>query len=168
MPIPLPLSLLSSGAELLSRAELGSEDAPVRMTAYGQAVLLVLITGLVAGVLRLMAQRRLTMGMGLFWLSAMAGLAALVASRTLLVFIGSMLGTLYPDAAIRLLAFVALLFVQIYFSVRISVQEQRLGDLGQAVALLEHELRNERLKTAAAAPKVDHDKAGSGGNSLTP
>lgn len=140
----------------------------MRMTAYGQAVLLVLITVLVGGVLRLMAQRRLTMGMGLFWLSAMAGLAALVGSRTLLVFIGSLLGTLYPDAAIRLLAFVALLFVQIYFSVRISVQEQRLGDLGQAVALLEHELRSERRKTAAAAAKVDDDKAGSGENAGPP
>lgn len=140
----------------------------MRMTAYGQAVLLVLITVLVGGVLRLMAQRRLTMGMGLFWLSAMAGLAALVGSRTLLVFIGSLLGTLYPDAAIRLLAFVALLFVQIYFSVRISVQEQRLGDLGQAVALLEHELRSERRKTAAAAAKVDDDNAGSGENAGPP
>lgn len=147
---------------LATLAMLPIEDGPVRMTAYGQAVLLVLITGLVIGVLRLMAQRRLTMGMGLFWLSAMVGLSALVASRTLLVFIASMLGTLYPDAAIRLLAFVALLFVQIYFSVRVSVQEQRLGDLGQAVALLEQELRSERRKTAAGQAKVDHDKAGPG------
>jgi hypothetical protein len=145
-------------------------EGPARMTAYGQAVLVVLITGLVVGILRLMAQRRLTMGMGLFWLSAMVGLLALVASHTLLVFIGSLLGTLYPDAAIRLLAFVALLFVQIYFSVRISVQEQRLGDLGQAVALLEQELRSERQKSApdAAAATMDRDATGAGQSAPPP
>ena len=156
---------LGTGAWVLGQAPLA--EGPVRMTPYGQAVLLVLITGLVFGILRLMAQRRLTMGMGLFWLAAMAGGAALVASHTLLVFIASILGTLYPDAAIRLLAFVALLFVQIYFSVRISVQEQRLGDLGQAVALLEQELRQERQKndvlTDSKPPaRADRDETGSG------
>lgn len=158
----LPLLTAASGGWTLGQASLPPAEGPVRMTAYGQAVLLVLITCLIGGILRLMAQRRLTMGMGLFWLSAMAGLAALVGSHTLLVFIGGMLGTLYPDAAIRLLAFVALLFVQIYFSVRISVQEQRLGDLGQAVALLEEELRREQKKTAVPEAELARKQAGSG------
>jgi hypothetical protein len=146
-------------------------DGPVRMSAYGRAVLLVLISGLLVGILRLMARRRLTMGMGMFWLVAMVGLAALVGSHTLLVFIGNLLGTLYPDAAIRLLAFVALLFVQIYFSVRISVQEQRLGDLGQAVALLEQELRSERARAAAPSPSAasgDADGRGTGAGAPPP
>ncbi len=148
-------------------AQAPAAEGPVRMTAYGRAVLLVLIAGLLLGILRLMAQRRLTMGMGLFWLAAMAGGAALVASHTLLVFIAGILGTLYPDAAIRLLAFVALIFVQIYFSVRISVQEQRLGDLGQAVALMEQELRQERQNRATESTdqppgKTERDETGSG------
>ena len=158
----LPLLTAAPGGWTLGQAALPPTEGPVRMTAYGQAVLLVLITCLIVGILRLMAQRRLTMGMGLFWLSAMAGLAALVGSHTLLVFIGGMLGTLYPDAAIRLLAFVALLFVQIYFSVRISVQEQRLGDLGQAVALLEEELRREQKKSATSEAELARKQAGSG------
>ena len=157
----VPSLFASAGAWVLAQAPVA--EGPVRMTAYGRAVLLVLIAGLVFGILRLMAQRRLTMGMGLFWLAAMAGGAALVASHTLLVFIAGILGTLYPDAAIRLLAFVALLFVQIYFSVRISVQEQRLGDLGQAVALMEQELRRERRTTGSAGDlKVDSEKTGPG------
>ena len=158
----LPVLMAAPGGWTLAQGSLPPAEGPVRMTAYGQAVLLVLITGLIVGILRLMAQRRLTMGMGLFWLSAMAGLSALVGSHTLLVFIAGMLGTLYPDAAIRLLAFVALLFVQIYFSVRISVQEQRLGDLGQAVALLEEELRGERKKHAAPEAEPAHERAGAG------
>jgi hypothetical protein len=163
----LPLAAAAPGWTL-AQVALPPAEGPVRMTAYGQAVLLVLITVLIVGILRLMAQRRLTMGMGLFWLAAMAGLSALVGSHTLLVFIAGMLGTLYPDAAIRLLAFVALLFVQIYFSVRISVQEQRLGDLGQAVALLEEELRSERKKHAAPEAGVAREQAGSGESAAPP
>lgn len=116
----------------------------VLITPYGQLVLLLGIVVLVAVVLRLMARRRMTMGLGLFWLTGFLGLGALVASRPLLIFIARLLGTLYPDAAIRLLGFAALLGVQIYLSVRLSIQEQRILDLGQAVALLEHELRAER------------------------
>lgn len=165
--VPLLLATAAPGWAL-GQVALPPAEGPVRMTAYGQAVLLVLITVLIVGILRLMAQRRLTMGMGLFWLAAMAGLSALVGSHTLLVFIAGMLGTLYPDAAIRLLAFVALLFVQIYFSVRISVQEQRLGDLGQAVALLEEELRSERKKHAAPEAGVAREQAGSGESAAPP
>ena len=50
---------------------------------------------------------------GLAWASGIRLYAA--------VFIAGMLGTLYPDAAIRLLAFVALLFVQIYFILLIFI-----------------------------------------------
>lgn len=128
----------------------------VLMTRYGQAVLLLVIAGLIFAMLRLLARRRLTMGIGLFWLTAFLGLGALVAFRPLLVLIASLLGTLYPDAAIRLLAFIALLFVQIYFSVRISMQEQRLSELGQAVALLEHELREARQANPQPAPPSSH------------
>ncbi len=113
----------------------------VLMTPYGQLVLLILLGLIILVVLRLMAQRRMTMGIGLFWLSGFIGLGAIVAYRPLLLLIARLLGTLYPDAAIRLLGFLALLGVQIYLSVRLSLQEQRLADMGQSVALLEHELR---------------------------
>ena len=132
-------------------AELPASAAqPVLMTPYGQAVLIALSLGLFALVVRLLMQRRLTLGLGLFWLSALGGLCLLASSRFLLLQIASILGTLYPDAAIRLLAFVALLLVQIYVSVRLSVQEQRICELGQAVALLDHEVRSLR---AAQSPK---------------
>lgn len=117
---------------------------PVLMTPYGQAVLVALSLALFALVVRLLVQRRLTLGFGLFWLIALGGLLLLSSSRGLLLSIASVLGTLYPDAAIRLLAFVALLLVQIYVSVRLSVQEQRICELGQAVALLDHEVRSLR------------------------
>lgn len=122
------------------------------MTRYGQLVLLVLIAVVMSVVLHLMARRRLTMGFGLFWLMGLLGLAALVSSRSLLVAIAGVLGTLYPDAAIRLLAFVALLGVQIYLSVRLSLQENRLAELGQQVALLEYELRRDGPREPGATP----------------
>lgn len=128
-------------------------QAPILMTRYGQLVLIALVAVITAAVLWLMARRRLTMGFGLFWLVGFAGLAALVASKSLLIFIAGLLGTLYPDAAIRVLAFVVLLCVQIYFSVRLSQQEDRLAEMGQAIALLEHELRDaRRQETDAQGP----------------
>lgn len=150
MPTASSTPIAGAGAEL------------VLMTRYGQAVLLLVIAVLLFAMLRLLARRQLTMGIGLFWLTAFLGLGALVAFRPLLVLIARVLGTLYPDAAIRLLAFIALLFVQIYFSVRISMQEQRLSELGQAVALLEHELKEARdaqTKTSQPAPTPPVDQA---------
>jgi hypothetical protein len=97
------------------------------------------------------------MGLGLFWLSGLGGLFALVASRRLLTFIAGLLGTLYPDAAIRVLAFIALLIVQVYLSVRLSRQEEGLSELAQAVALLEYELRGE-ARPVSGDPAADKDQ----------
>ncbi len=127
--------------------------APILMTLYGQVVLLALVGVITAAVLWLMARRRLTMGFGLFWLVGFAGLTALVASKSLLIFIAGLLGTLYPDAAIRVLAFVVLLCVQIYFSVRLSQQEERLAQLAQAVAFMEHELRQAQTPPGERPPE---------------
>jgi FtsH-binding integral membrane protein len=140
---------------------LADTQAPILMTRYGQLVLIVMVVVITAAVLWLMARRRLTMGFGLFWLVGFAGLAALVASKSLLIFIAGLLGTLYPDAAIRVLAFVVLLCVQIYFSVRLSQQENRLAEMGQAVALLEHELR--QAQSSARTADIDGHGPGQDG-----
>lgn len=107
----------------------------------------------------LLSRRKLTMSYTLTWIGAFVAFSALISVPHLLAQIGKMLATGTPDGALRLLAFATIVGFLIFFSVKISELTNRLEDLAQRVALLDHALR-ERIDRKMRGEERDEGPAG--------
>ncbi len=92
------------------------------------ALLLVLIVNLIR-------KQRMFVGYGIIWLVATSGLMVMVSVPPLLAVITRAVGALFPASALTLLAFVFIVVVLIFFSVKLTSLSAKQTELIQVLAL---------------------------------
>lgn len=104
-----------------------------------QGIILIDITaiGFIILIVNLLRNQRLTQGLALMWLFAVASLMVIVTFEPVMAFITRLVGATFPASAISLLAFIFIFLVLISMSVQISILSARQVDLVQTIALLE-------------------------------
>ena len=121
-----------------------SVEVGVQRMPFEQRVVIICVAAfLVLVILELVRKRKLREEYSWLWL--LAGLGIAVASLIPfegLQLIARAMGSEYPTAAMFFLGFVALIFLSLQFSVRLSRMTEQIKNLGQKVALLEASLQD--------------------------
>jgi hypothetical protein len=144
-----------------------------------QGIILIDIVGAVLLVLivQLVRKQRMFVGYGIIWLTATGGLMLVVSVPPLLALVTRAVGALFPVSALTLLAFVFIIVVLIFFSVKLTSLSAQQTELIQVLALrdllTEEKLansphRSERGTAGRARPERDRDstRRNDGGHQL--
>ena len=86
-------------------------------------------------IIQLIRKQRLYVGYGIIWLVATGGLVLLVSIPPLLALVTRAVGALFPASALSLLAFVFIITVQVFFSVKLTTLSAKQTELIQVLAL---------------------------------
>lgn len=110
-----------------------------RIVIIGVALVLMLV------IFELVRKRRLREEYSWLWLLA-GGLIVVATFIPFegLLFLAQSMGSTNPPAAIFFMGFIALIFLCLQFSVRLSRQTEQIKNLGQKISLLEAALEEER------------------------
>ncbi len=88
-------------------------------------------------IVNLLRKQKLYVGYGIIWLSATAGLMLMVSVPSLMELITRAVGALFPASALSLLAFVFIIVVLIFFSVKLTALSAQQAELIQVLGLRE-------------------------------
>jgi hypothetical protein len=111
------------------------------MSLQGVILIDLVAIGFIILIINLLRSQRLTLGLGLIWLFAVASLMIMVSFTTVMEFVTRIVGATYPASALSLLAFIFIFLVLISISMQISIISARQIDLIQTIALLEADIR---------------------------
>lgn len=102
-----------------------------------QGILLIDAMGvlLLVLIIQLIRKQRLYVGYGIIWLVATGGLVLLVSIPPFLALVTRAVGALFPASALSLLAFVFIITVQVFFSVKLTTLSAKQTELIQVLAL---------------------------------
>jgi hypothetical protein len=104
--------------------------------SFGISIILMLI------IIQLVRKRQLTERFALAWMVIPIFLLMLSFSRKLLDWIAALVGIYYPPAIMIPILFLLFLIVSLYFSVKVSMAEQKIKTMAQDLALLRHQVEN--------------------------
>ncbi len=128
------------------------------MTLQGVIVLELLGLCLAATILSFIRSKKLYVGYGVIWLSALAGFMLLVATPPLLGWLTRAVGAFFPVSALSLIAFALIFLVLVYFTVQLTLLSIRLTEVCRYVAMQE-------LDTKLAAERASARAVGLQGSS---
>jgi hypothetical protein len=105
------------------------------MSTQGIIIIDLVGLGLILLIVNLVRTQKLYVGYAGIWLFATAGLLAVVSVPPLRAFITAAVGAVFPASALTLLAFVFIIFLLIFFSVKLTILSERQTELIQFLAL---------------------------------
>jgi hypothetical protein len=105
------------------------------MSIQGIIINNILGLGLIALLVNLVRTQRLYVGYAAIWLLSTAGLLLIVSVPSLLSLVTIAVGAVFPVSALTLLAFVFIILLLIFFSVKLTTLAERQAELIQALAL---------------------------------
>ena len=105
------------------------------MSTQGIIIIDLVGLGLILLIVNLVRTQKLYVGYAVIWLFATAGLLAIVSVPPVLAFITSAVGAVFPASALTLLAFIFIISLLIFFSVKLTILSERQTELIQSLAL---------------------------------
>jgi hypothetical protein len=105
------------------------------MNIHGIVFIDTLALAIIGLIVNLVRTHKLNVGYAVIWVAALLGLITIISIPSLLGFVTTSVGAIYPASAVSLLAFVFIFLVLIFFSVQISLISFRQNELIQYMAL---------------------------------